>query len=214
MSVKPAVCIVDDNEDIRNSIKLLMRSRNIPFLGFANAQEFYEGYQQKNVACILLDVKMPGTGGLELLEEMRSRGIYLPVILLTGHADVPLAVRAMKAGALDVVEKPFQDAILIEKIHQAFAKADNIKKFGSERQAVEPKIASLTPREVEVLDLMVAGKKNRKIAEELGISTKTLDIHRANIMRKMQTKTVADLVRWRLLNRAEASGAMPVIVKA
>lgn len=213
MSPKPAVCVVDDDEDIRNSLKMLFRAKGIPFLGFGSAEEFFEGYQQKNVACLLLDVKMPGTGGIELLDQMRARGIYLPVVLLTGHADVQTAVRAMRTGAIDVVQKPFQDAVLLDKVQQAFAKADNLRKFGSERQAVEPKISSLTPREVEVLDLMVAGKKNRKIAEELGISTKTLDIHRANIMRKMQTKTVADLVRWRLVNQADPSGTMPVIVK-
>lgn len=214
MSAKPAVCVVDDDEDIRNSLKMLFRSRNIPFLGFASAEEFFEGYQQKNVACILLDVKMGNTNGLDVLDQMRERGIYLPVVLLTGHADVPTAVRAMRSGAIDVVQKPYQDSVLLDKVHQAFAKAENLRKFGSERQAVEPRIASLTPREVEVLDMMVAGKKNRKIAEELGISTKTLDIHRANIMRKMQTKTVADLVRWRLVNKADVSGSMPVIVKA
>jgi len=214
MSVKPAVCVVDDDEDIRNSLKMLFRSRNIPFLGFASAEEFFEGFQQKNVACVLLDVKMGATNGLDVLDQMRARGIYLPVVLLTGHADVPTAVRALRSGAIDVVQKPYQDSVLLEKVHQAFSRAENLRKFGTERQAVEPRIASLTPREVEVLDLMVAGKKNRKIAEELGISTKTLDIHRANIMRKMQTKTVADLVRWRLVNTADPSGAMPVIVKA
>lgn len=213
MSVKPAVCVVDDDEDIRNSLKMLFRSRGIPFLGFGTAEEFFEGYQQKNVACILLDVRMSGANGLDLLDQMRDQGIYLPVILLTGHADVPTAVRAMRSGAIDVIQKPYQDSVLLEKVHEAFAKADNLRKFASERQAVEPRIASLTPREVEVLDLMVAGKKNRKIAEELGISTKTLDIHRANIMRKMQTKTVADLVRWRLVNKADVSGEMPVIVR-
>jgi two-component system response regulator FixJ len=214
MSAKPAVCVVDDDEDIRNSLKMLFRSRNIPFLGFGSAEEFFEGFQQKNVACVLLDVKMGATNGLDVLDQMRERGIYLPVVLLTGHADVPTAVRAMRSGAIDVVEKPYQDSVLLDKVHQAFAKAENLRKFGSERQVVEPRIASLTPRELEVLDMMVVGKKNRKIAEELGISTKTLDIHRANIMRKMQTKTVADLVRWRLVNQADASGAMPVIVKA
>jgi two-component system response regulator FixJ len=123
--------------------------------------------------------------------------------MLTAHADVRLAVQAIRLGAMDVLEKPFRDEDLLALVRQGFSRFEKSKSVQDEIQTVAPRIASLTPRELEVLDLMVAGKKNRQIAEELGISTKTLDIHRANIMRKMQTKTVADLVRWRLMERGE-----------
>lgn len=214
MSVKPAVCVLDDDADLCASLKLLFRARNIPFMAFATTEEFYEGYTQKPVGCLILDQKMPGTTGLDFLRELRSKNILLPVILLTGHADVPFTVEAMKSGALDVLEKPVDEAELVEKVQSAFTKAEYFRNLASERQAIEPKMQILTPREIEVLDAMVSGKKNRKIAEELGISTKTLDIHRANIMRKMHTKTIADLVRWRMLSKSDASGTIPVIVRA
>jgi two-component system response regulator FixJ len=214
MSAKFAVCVIDDDAELRGALKLLFKSRNIPYLSFGTAGEFFEGHTQKNVGCVLLDLKIPGTSGLEILRQMRARNILVPVILLTGHANIAITVEAMKAGALDLIQKPVDNDELIDKVHAAFAKAEHFRTLASERQAVEPKIKSLTPRETQVLDLMVAGELNRKIAADLGISTKTLDIHRANIMRKMQTKTIADLVRWRLVSQADAAGVMPVIVRA
>lgn len=213
MSSKPAVCVLDDDADVRSSLKLLFRSRNIPFLAFGTLEEFLEGYTQKNVGCILLDYKLSGTTGLNVLRELRAKNILIPVILITGHADVPLSVEAMKAGACDVIEKPFDDADLVKRVQAAFAKSDLFRKLSSERAEVEIKMGYLTPREIEVLDMMVAGVKNRKIAQELGISSKTLDIHRANIFKKMSTKTVADLVRWRLISQTDTSGVAPVIVR-
>lgn len=211
--MKPTVCLLDDDDDIRASLKLVFKSRNIPFMAFENAEEFFEAYNVKSVGCVILDLKMPDRSGLDILNELRNRNIMVPVILLTGHADVPTTVAAMKAGAFDVLEKPVEDSVLIEKVQEAFAQADEYRNFASERQTIEPKMQMLTPREIEVLDLMVSGKKNRRIADELGISTKTLDIHRANIMRKMHTKTIADLVRWRLIHKAELGGPMPVVVR-
>jgi two-component system, LuxR family, response regulator FixJ len=214
MSAKLAVCVIDDDADLRGALKMLFKSRNIPYLSFGTAGEFFEGYTQKNVGCVLLDLKMPGTSGIEILREMRRRNILVPVILLTGHANVPVTVEAMKEGVLDLIEKPVDDDEVLTKVQAAFAKAEHFRNLASERQAVAPKIESLTPREIQVLDLMVAGIKNRKIAADLGISPKTLDIHRANILRKMQTKTIADLVRWRMVSRADDAGVMPVIVRA
>jgi two-component system response regulator FixJ len=215
MSAKPAVCVVDDDEAHRNALKFLFRSKNIPYLSFASGDEFFEGYQEKNVGCVLLDLRLSkggkGPSGLDLLREMRAKGIFLPVILLTGHADVPTTVEAIQAGAVDVVEKPFQDSELLERVQAAFNKGDRIKKILSERHEISPRFETLTPREVEVLDHIVAGEKPRNIAVELGISPKTLDIHRANIMRKIRTRTVAELVRWRLLNRADELGTMPLV---
>jgi FixJ family two-component response regulator len=215
MSAKPAVCVVDDDEAHRNALKLLFRSKNIPFLSFASGDEFFEGYQEKNVGCVLLDLRLSrggkGPTGLDLLREMRTKGIFLPAILLTAHADVPTTVEAIKAGAVDVVEKPFEDSVLLERVQAAFNKGDRMKKILSERHEISPRFETLTPREVEVLDHIVAGEKPRNIAAELGISPKTLDIHRANIMRKIRTRTVAELVRWRLLNRADELGTMPLV---
>ncbi|MCI0684897.1 MAG: response regulator [Gemmataceae bacterium] len=201
---KPAVCLVDDDPELRDYFKTLTKSSGLPAFTFASAEEFLENFAQKPIGCIVLDVRMPGMGGLELLEALRQRHVLIPVILLTAHADVRLAVKAMRLGAMDVLEKPYREEDLLAAVRQAFARFEKLKLVQSELQSIAPRISSLTPRELEVLDQMVAGKKNRTIAEELGISTKTLDIHRANIMRKMKTKTVADLVRWRLLERGEA----------
>jgi FixJ family two-component response regulator len=206
---KLAVCLVDDDPDLRNLFKLLMKSSNIPVVTYPSAEEFLATFEQKNLGCLVLDVRMPGIGGLELLETLRQRNIFIPVILLTGFADVPLAVRALHSGALEVLEKPFREEELLSHIRKAITRYERLKRFEAERQAVAPRFASLTPRELEVLDLMVAGKKNRQIAEQLGISTKTLDIHRANILRKMQTKTVADLVRWRLMEKTDPFAVNP-----
>ena len=214
MSAKPAVCVLDDDADLRASLKLLFRSRNIPYLAFGTLEEFLEGYTQKNVGCILLDYKLQGTTGIDVLRELRAKNILIPVILVTGHADVPISVEAMKAGACDLIEKPANEQELIKKVQAAFAKSELFRNLASERAEVEVKMGYLTPREIEVLDMMVAGVKNRKIAEDLGISSKTLDIHRANIMKKMATKTVADLVRWRLVNKTDSAGVAPVIVRA
>ena len=155
--------------------------------------------------------KLSELHGLDLgVETLRQRNVFIPIILLTGYADVPLAVRALHSGALEVLEKPFREGELLSHIRRALTRYENLKHFETERQAVASRFASLTPRELEVLDLMVAGKKNRQIAEELGISTKTLDIHRANILRKMQTKTVADLVRWRLMEKTDPFAVNPL----
>ena len=207
---KLAVCLVDDDSDLRTSFKFLMKSSGIPLVCCASAEDFLANYEGKNVGCIVLDIRMPGMGGLELLETLRHQHVFIPVNILTAHADIPLAVRSILSGAMDLLEKPFREEELLARVRQAFARYEKLKQFQTERQAIAPRIASLTPRELEVLDLMVTGRKNKKIAEQLGISTKTLDIHRANIMRKMQTKTVADLVRWRLMERADPFTVNPL----
>ena len=199
-----AACLIDDDPNIRNAFKAVMKSSGIPHVTYANAEEFLENLEERQIGALVVDVRMPGMGGLELLDELRrNKNVFIPVIILTAHADIPLAVKAMRLGAMDVIEKPYREEDLLERVRAAFARHERLNQFQNERQAIAPKLATLTSREVEVLDLMVEGKKNRKIAEILGISTKTLDIHRANIMRKMGTKTVADLVRWRLMEKAD-----------
>ncbi len=202
-SGKLVACLVDDDPEFRASVKVLFKTSGIPLTTCGSAEDFLATYEEKNIGCIVLDVRMPGMGGLEMLDALRERQVFIPVVMLTGHADIRLTVEAMRKGAMDVLEKPFREEELFALVRQGFARYEKLRRFQTERQFIAPRLAALTPRELEVLDLMVAGKKNRQIAEELGISTKTLDIHRANLMRKMQTKAVADLVRWRLMERAD-----------
>ncbi len=209
---KLSVCLVDDDAAVRSSFKLLMNTAGYKLITFANAQEFLSGFEAKNVGCIILDVRMPGMSGLELQDILRQRKVHIPIIILTGHADVHLAVQAVKTGAFDVVEKPFNQDILIERIQRAFDVNQHWVKVEQERKEVNERISKLTPRELEVLDLMVGGRTNKMIAEYLGISRKTLDIHRSKVMGKMKARTVADLVRWRMLDQSGPGGATAVKV--
>ncbi len=200
---KVSVCLVDDDSDVRSALRLLMKSEGIPLVSCASGKEFFQALEQKSIGCVLLDVRMPEVDGLQVLEELHARKVPVPVILLTAHATVPVAVRAVQLGALDIIEKPFQDEQLIEAVRKGLALHDRYRKILEDRQTAATRIAELTRREVEVLDLMVSGMPNREIAEQLGISPKTLDIHRANVMDKMEARTTADLVRQRLLERAD-----------
>jgi two-component system response regulator FixJ len=210
MSKKLSICLVDDDAAVRNAFKLLMKSAGINLITFGSAQEYLAGFEPKNVGCIILDVRMPGMSGLELQEILKQRRVNIPVIILTGHADVHLAVQAVKTGAFDVLEKPFNHDLLLERIHKAFDVFGDWQKVEVERKEISARLAELTPRELEVLDLMVGGRTNKMIAEYLGISRKTLDIHRSNVMGKMKARTVADLVRWRMLDQSGPGGATAV----
>jgi FixJ family two-component response regulator len=192
---EPKVFLVDDDPGMRDSIRMLMKSVGLPLVSYATAQEFLAGYDPEHAGCLLLDVRMPGMSGLELLQMMPARGIHLPVIILTGHADVPMAVRAMKGGAVEFLEKPFNDQLLLDRIHQAVASNLKYRERLAERNAMAARVALLTPRERQVLELLMAGKANKTIALELGISRKTLDIHRSKIMQKMEAESLTDLVR-------------------
>jgi two-component system response regulator FixJ len=210
MSKKLTVCLVDDDAAVRNAFKLLMKSAGMNLITFGSAQEYLAGFEPKNVGCIILDVRMPGMSGLELQEILKQRKVHIPIIILTGHADVPLAVQAVRTGALDVVEKPFNQELLLDRIHMAFDKFSEWQKVEVERKEIGERLRHLTPRELEVLDLMVGGRTNKMIAEYLGISRKTLDIHRSKVMGKMKARTVADLVRWRMLDQSGPGGATAV----
>ena len=155
-SPKLAVCLVDDDPDIRSFFKALMKSSGLTALAFASAEEFLENFEQKPIGCILLDVRMPGMGGLELLATLRQRHVLTPIIMVTAHADVRLAVQAMRLGAMDVLEKPFREEDLLALVRQGFARFEKLRNVQSEIQSIAPRIASLTPRELEVLDLMVS----------------------------------------------------------
>jgi two-component system response regulator FixJ len=193
---KPTVYLVDDDKSLRDSLRVLLKSASMPLVSFASAEEFLEAVPEGAVGCLLVDVRLPGMGGLELIEQLKERNIAMPVILLTGHADVPTAVKAIRAGALDFVEKPAKDKALTERLRPALKLAEKWRETQTERDTIAKRLGKLTPRERQVMEMLVAGKKNKMIAEELGISRKTLDIHRAKVMYKMEARTVADLVRW------------------
>ena len=196
---KAIVFIVDDDASVRDSLRWLIESVQLQVRCFATAQEFLQGYQSQQTGCIVLDVRMPGLSGLDLQEELRQQGFVLPVIIITGHADVPMAVRAFKSGVFDFIEKPFNDQHLIDRIHQAIDKSRSQKVNIQRWQDARDRLLKLSSREVQVLDCIVSGSSNKTMARELDISVKTIETHRANLMSKMQAGSVSELVRIALL---------------
>lgn len=201
-ATSPRLCLIDDDEAIRTSLRLLMRDAKIPLVAFASGREFLEKAQQDEIGCILVNQRMPGMSGSQLLEHLRDKGVPIPIIFLTGYADVPFAVQMTRGGAFDVLEKPFQENVLLERIQDAFARFEQMRQARAERALLQERMERLTRREREVMDLMVAGLKNKDIAKQMEISPKTLDIHRTKVMEKMEARTVADIVRWGLFARA------------
>jgi FixJ family two-component response regulator len=195
MSESETVFVVDDDAAVRDSLELLLRSMDLPVETFASGTEFLEAYRPETAGCLVLDVRMPGISGVELQEKLAALGSNLPIIFITGHGDVPMAVRALKAGAVDFIQKPFSDQDLLDKIHQAL-ELDVRKRHEAEaRHEVEARIATLTPRERQVMQLVVEGAANKIIAHRLELSQRTVEIHRAHVMRKMKVDSLARLVR-------------------
>ncbi len=191
----PVVFVVDDDDAVRSGIALLLRSAGLASCTYSSAIAFIAGYDPAIGGCLLLDVRMPGISGLELQEKLRERGIHLPVIMLTGHADVPMAVRAMKHGAVDFLQKPFNDQLLLERVQQAL---ELDRKQRKSRQAAEEycqRYERLSARERDVMNLIVAGKANKVIASDLDISERTVEVHRRRVMDKMGVRSVAELVQ-------------------
>jgi len=176
-------------------VKILLRSIGVDAETFPSGDDFLEKSDPNRPGCIVLDVRMPGMSGLELQERLVSMGCTLPIIFVTAHGDVPMAVEAVKAGALDFVQKPFRDQELIDKIQEAFAENEKTRKMLRDRGQINERIASLTPREREVMDMVVDGKANKVIAIDLGLSQRTVEIHRARVMSKMAADSVAQLVQ-------------------
>jgi FixJ family two-component response regulator len=191
----PTVYIVDDDNGVRSSIRVLMKSVGLPATPFASAKEFLATYHPNQPGCLVLDIRMPGMSGLELQEALNERGAVLPVIFITGHGDIPMAVEAMRHGAFDFLQKPFRDQDLIDRIQQALVLDAETRQSLREHGRTRVRIASLTPREREVLDLLTTGKANKMMAQDLGLSQRTIEIHRAHVMEKMGAKSVAQLVR-------------------
>lgn len=195
---KPAVFVVDDDEAMCDSVQWLMESVNLDARVFGCAVDFLESCSPDQEGCLLLDVRMPGMSGMALLEELKPRNITLPVIIITGHGDVPMAVRALKQGAFDFIQKPFHAHDLLDRVYAALElDRENRRQLNEARQR-RAHYAVLTNREKEVSELIVAGNSSKLIAIKLGISPKTVDIHRANIMRKLNVRTVAEIIQLRL----------------
>jgi two-component system response regulator FixJ len=189
------VYVIDDDESARHSLEFLLDVAGVRVRSFSSADAFLKAAPPLAGACVVTDVRMPGLNGIELAEELKRRGATTPVVVITGHADVPLAIQAMKAGVADFIEKPFDDAVMLAAIHNALARQAGHDGAAAERQAVLDRIDSLSPREREVMDGLVAGKANKLIAFDLDISARTVEVYRANLMMKMQARTLSDLVR-------------------
>lgn len=189
------VFIVDDDDAVRNSIRLLMKSLGLATRPLSTAQEFLATYDPQQPGCLILDVRMPGMSGLELQQQLNVRGAIIPVIFITGHGDVPMAVEAMQQGAFDFLQKPFRDQDLIERVQRALAKDQSNRVELSEKAKVRERFDSLTPREREVLALVTSGKANKVMAADLNVSQRTVEIHRSRVMEKMHASSLAQLVR-------------------
>lgn len=195
----PTVFIVDDDAAIRRAMKALLDSVNLASEIFPSADEFLDKVSDRRPGCLVLDIRMPGLSGLELQQELNRRGNRIPVIFITGHGDVPMAVEAMQNGALDFIQKPFRDQDLLDRVSDAL-KTDQRRRAEEEQySAIAERIATLTNREREVFDLVVTGKPNKVIAFELGVSQRTVEIHRSRVMEKMHASSLADLVRMHLV---------------
>lgn len=191
---EPTVFVIDDDAVSCDAISWLLQSVNLNVKTFANGQIYLNEYNPKAHGCLVVDIRMPVMGGFELLEELNKRHNHLPIIFMTGHGDVPMAVRALQEGAVDFVLKPVNDQILLEKIQKAIA-TDRKWLEAAKDLLVPERIAALTPRELEVWQYITEGKLNKQIAADLNISSATVEFHRANLMRKLKVKTVAQLVK-------------------
>ncbi len=197
----PIVFIIDDDEAVRLSTEMLIRSMGLRAESFASAAEFLDDFDPQQPSCLILDIRMPGMSGLELQEHLVESNLSVPIIFVTGHGEVPMAVKAMKAGAIDFIQKPFRDQELIDRVHAALEKDAEARVKASEIQAINAKMQTLTARETEVMQLVVDGKANKEIAFDLGLSPRTVEIHRARVMSKMGAGSLAELVRLALTSR-------------
>lgn len=195
---EPTVFIVDDDHEILRAMQFLLKSVGLKPEAFASGDEFLDRFDPGRPGCLVLDIRMPGLGGLELQERLAAADSSVPIIFITGHGDVPMAVEAMQNGAFDFIQKPFRDQELLERIHEALNFNQRARSEQARQAGIAARLKSLTHREREVMDLVVTGKPNKVIAYELGVSQRTVEIHRARVMEKMQARSLADLVRMNL----------------
>ena len=198
---EPTVFIVDDDQAVARSLRWLIESVQLKVETFASAQAFLDGYATTKPGGLVLDVRMPGMSGIELQERLTVQRIRVPIIFITGHGDVQMAVRAVQAGAFDFIEKPFNDQDLLDRIQRAISFDSEQRARDSLRARLSALLASLTPREREVLNLVVEGMSNKAVANTLGLSAKTVEVHRAKVMEKMHARSVADLVKMAMQNQ-------------
>ncbi|MFB9885562.1 response regulator transcription factor [Balneatrix alpica] len=189
------IYILDDDDALRDSLQWLLEAEGLQAQGYADPHAFFHAYDPERPGCLLLDIRMPGMSGLQVQQHLHELHITLPVIVMTGHGDVPLAVTAMKQGALDFLEKPFNDQTLLDRVQQALHQ--DLQQFSQRQQlqSLQNRYASLTKREKEVMHWVVRGLANKDIADTLGISRKTIEVHRANAMEKMAANSLAELVQ-------------------
>jgi FixJ family two-component response regulator len=190
----PLVYLVDDDEAVRDALGLLLRSVDISSAVYPSALDFLEGYDPDRHSCLVADIRMPGLSGLELQQRLNEQRAEIPIIFITGHGDVPMAVNAMKSGAADFIQKPFRDQELLDRIHKALERDKERRVWRAQQQVIRERLKSLTPRETEVMHRVVAGQANKVIALDLGVSQRTVELHRARVMRKLKMRSLAELV--------------------
>jgi FixJ family two-component response regulator len=188
------VYLVDDDEAVRDSLGMLLRSIGLDCDLYASALDFLEQYDTDRHACLVADIRMPGLSGLELQQRLLEQHAGIPIIFITGHGDVPMAVNAMKAGATDFIQQPFRDQDLIDRIHKALELDKQRRAVRADEEVIRARIALLTPRETEVMERVVRGQANKVIAMDLGVSQRTVELHRARVMRKLKMRSLAELV--------------------
>lgn len=194
MSVEEKVFVIDDEEDVREAVGLLIRSVGHDVQTFPTAQAFFDVVGPDHQGCLVLDVRMPGMNGMELQERLDKKGLKLPIVFISGHGDIPMAVKAVQRGAVDFLEKPFSDQELLDRVERALQRARDLREADAVCASVEQNLAALTPRETEVMEKLLEGKVNKIIARELDVSTRTVEIHRARVLQKMDVDNVSQLV--------------------
>jgi two-component system response regulator FixJ len=207
MAADAVIHVIDDDDAVRDSLAFLLETADFRVKTYESAVQFLERLGDAEPGCVVTDVRMPGMSGLELVRELNRRAVGLPVVVITGHGDVPLAVEAMRGGVVDFIEKPFSDDTILTALQAALERDQNGRRQADERKVVAERIASLSTRERQVLSGLVAGQANKVVAIELGISPRTVEVYRANLMSKMRASSLSELVRMALVAEGQARSA-------
>jgi RNA polymerase sigma factor (sigma-70 family) len=195
---KPTVFVVDDDEEVRSALKLLFESVGLPVICYRSATDYLQQFDAALPGCLVVDIRMPGMSGLDMQEKLAQYPLYPPVIIITGHGDVPMAVRAVQAGAVNFIEKPFRDQVLLDSVHRAIGIDAERRGEATRLSEIQEHLDQLTPREKEVLDLVISGMRNKTISQQLGITLSTVEAHRSRVMEKMQADSLSHLMRMML----------------